>query len=57
MEERLAIGEQYGREAARLATLERLGAVRPEADRALQEVVDEVRGTPAHEPWALPIFR
>lgn len=31
------------REAARLAELERLGAVRPEADRVLQELVDDAR--------------
>ncbi len=31
------------REAARLAELNRLGAVRPEADRVLQEFVDDVR--------------
>ena len=33
-----------GREAGRLAALERLGAVRPGADHVLQELVDEVRG-------------
>ena len=32
------------REALRLAALESLGAVRPEADHVLQELVDEVRG-------------
>jgi signal transduction histidine kinase len=33
-----------GREAERLAVLEHLGAVSPEADHVLQELVDEVRG-------------
>lgn len=35
--------DENGREARRLAALDHLGAVRPEADRVLQELVDEVR--------------
>lgn len=39
-----AASDQDRREAERLAALEHLDAVRPEADHILQEIVDEVRG-------------
>lgn len=44
MKELVANRAQDKREAARLAEIEYLGAVRPEADRALQEIVNDVRG-------------
>ncbi len=36
---------ENGREGARLAAIEYLGAVRPEVDEVLQQLVDDVRGT------------
>ncbi len=44
MKEAVATGNQDKLEAARLAALTYLHAVRPEADDVLQEIVDDVRG-------------